>query len=115
VLLAFRWAPAGSRGRVALWKWDTGARPRRAPQPGAGRSRTRTGFLRLKAGRGDARATFVMAGRDALTRWAALAFRYRLAGLYLHPVGQEDRRLWDVIWRRVWPAGAKSNREPGGI
>lgn len=99
-----RFVEVGYRSAAAA-----GAAARRRPEP------DENGFLRLKAGRGDARATFVMAGRDALTRWAALAFRYRLAGLYLHPVGQEDRRLWDVIWRRVWPAGAKSNREPGGI
>jgi len=60
------------------------------------------GFLHLIVERGEESGRYVLAGRECLARWLALAHRYRLAGLFLHPVGLEDRRLWDVVYRRVW-------------
>lgn len=81
----------GYRAAVAA-----GLAVRRRPKAGE------EGFLHLEVDRGQGSEKYVLPGRELLARWLSLAYRYRLAGLYLHPVGLEDRRLWDVIGRRVW-------------
>lgn len=60
------------------------------------------GFLELAVDRGEAAGRYLTAGREILSRWLGLAFRHRLAGLFLYPVGLEDRRLWEIVSRRVW-------------
>lgn len=66
------------------------------------------GFLRV-AGNDDGTPHFILQGRDGLLGFLRIALRYRLAGIYLDGVGGEDRRLWDVMSRRVFA------RPPGGM
>lgn len=60
------------------------------------------GFLRFRLDEGDERGEYVLMGREPFARMLALAYRYRLAGVYLWPAGLEDRRFWDMVVRRLW-------------
>jgi len=60
------------------------------------------GFLRFRLEEGDERGEYVLMGREPFVRMIALAYRYRLAGVYLWPAGLEDRRFWDLVARRLW-------------
>lgn len=62
--------------------------------------RDESGFLRIRGG-DTSEPSYVLQGRDALDRLLHLALKYRLSGIYLHPIGNEDRRLWDVLSHRV--------------
>ncbi len=57
---------------------------------------------RAKEGRAkEAPRRFLAQGRDAFARFLALAYRYRLAGVYLFPLAEEDARLWTVLHSRI--------------
>ena len=60
------------------------------------------GFLCFSVDEGEYVGTYILVGREVFSRLITLAYRYRLAGVFLHPVGLEDRRLWDVLSRRLW-------------
>ncbi len=66
-----------------------GVRPRRETE----------GFSRMAGD--ESQPTYLLQGRDALERFMRIALRYRLAGVYLDPIGNEDRRLWDVLAHRL--------------
>lgn len=59
------------------------------------------GFLSMEVDGEEGRSAFLAQGRDAFARFLALAYRYRLAGIYLYPLSEEDSRLWSVLERRL--------------
>lgn len=64
-----------------------------APAPG--------GFLEMRLDGEEGKERYVAQGRDAFSRFLTLAFRYRLAGIYLFPLSEEDSRLLGLLRRRV--------------
>lgn len=60
------------------------------------------GYLTFCIDEGEGEGRYILAGRESFSRLITLAYRHRLAGLFLHPVGLEDRRLWEVVSRRLW-------------
>lgn len=69
------------------------------------------GFLSHSVPEEEGEATYVAVGREAFSRLISLAYRRRLAGVYLHPVGLEDRRLWELVSRRLWVERSRSWKE----
>lgn len=62
---------------------------------------SRGGFLAMECSGEDGRKSYLAQGRDAFARFLALAYRYRLAGVYLFPLAEEDSRVWPVFHSRV--------------
>lgn len=62
---------------------------------------TSGGFLGMSVDGQDGKRTYLTQGRDAMARFLSLAYRYRLAGIYLFPASEEDSRLWGVLQRRI--------------
>lgn len=84
------WEPLSYRQAVTMG-YAHRSRPKRDPR----------GYLRLSWEDGDRMTQAVISGRGAVADFCSLAHRYRLGGIYLHPIGDEDGRLWDVIAGRI--------------
>ena len=50
---------------------------------------------------GSRYARIVAPSRDVIERYVALAHRFRLDGLFLSGVGEEDRRFWELLSQRI--------------
>ena len=97
------WSPDGRlpQDRDAQRSGVPGRRRRRS-EPQAPARAEENGFLCFSVDEGEYVGTYILVGREVFSRLITLAYRYRLAGVFLHPVGLEDRRLWDVLSRRLW-------------
>lgn len=56
------------------------------------------GYLHLEPAEG---ARYILQGRDSWARFLQIALRYKISGIYVHAIGGEDRRLWDLFSHRI--------------
>lgn len=63
--------------------------------------RDASGLSRFPAADDADEKEYVLQGGRPLDRLLLIAHRYRLGGIFLHPLGYEDRRHWEIVAKRI--------------